>query len=303
MKTLTAEALAHIAGEVTTTAICWLVHLHDGTKIRGTDHDRDIVLPIINSPEDELELGGTYYARANISGSNMRSASDMSVDNMEVQAAVGDPGGVDITAAQIESGVTDLAPVVIFLVNWTPDPPEVISELRRGYLGESFRDSDGFMRTEVRGMTQPLSQNIGQTFADQCNVKRFGDARCKYPVESITRDGQLTVVTSKRVFVVETTPDTDPTWPTQFYAGEVSFTTGNNAGFTREIKTADRVAGAFNVELWDPMPAVPLVGEELRLRPGCLRTKEDCKRYDNINNMRAYGIFIPGMAALMKGPK
>jgi uncharacterized phage protein (TIGR02218 family) len=301
MKNLGAEALAHFAQECTTTALCWLVELRDGTKIRGTEHDQDIVLDIINSPNDELELGGTYYARANISGSNMKNSSDMSVDNMEVVGATGEPGDVDITVAQIENGVTDKAPVTIFLVNWK-DANAFQIELRRGYLGESFRDSDGMLKTEVRGMTQPLSQNIGQTYATDCNVVEFGDDRCKYPVASITRDAVITAVTSRRAFTVSTVPNTAPAWPTQFYNGKVRFITGLNTGFTREVKIADRVGGNFNVEVWDPFANAPLVGDSLKLVPGCDRTKSNCKLYANVVNMRAYGVFIPGIDALMKGP-
>lgn len=301
MKSLSLEALGHLRQECTTTAICWLVELHDGTKIRGTDHDRDIAIAVISSPDDELELGGTYYARANISGTNMKSASDMSVDNMEVLGAVAEPGGVDLTVAQVESGVTDKAPVTIFLVNWNaPDDWQI--ELRRGYLGEVKRDSDGAITTEVRGMTQPLSQNIGQTFASDCNVKRFGDDRCKFPVATITRPSTVSSLTSRRLFVVAPTPNTAPPWPTQFYGGDVLFMTGANAGFTREIKKADWSANHFTVELWEPLPADLQVGDTLNLVPSCDRTLTNCKLYNNVVNMRAYGVFIPGLAALQKGP-
>lgn len=300
MKTLSLEALTHLAQECTTTAICWLVELKDGTKIRGTDHDKDIEVGIINSPDDELEIGGHYYARANISGSNMRSAADMSVDNMEVQGASGEPGGVDLTVAQHESGVADMAPVTIFLVNWE-DPDSFQIELRRGYMGELKRDSDAQYITEARGMTQPLTQNIGQTYGTDCSAV-FGDARCKYPVDTITRDGELTAVTSRRLMVVDPTPATAPTWPSQFYGGEARFLTGPNAGFKREIKRADFAAGLFTVEFWDPLPVTPTIGDTLDLVPGCDKTKSTCKLYDNVINMRAYGLNIPGMAALMRGP-
>lgn len=301
MKQLSADALNHLRAECTTTAICWLVELADGTKIRGTDHDRDIPIDIINSPDDELELGGLYYARANISGSNLRSAADMSVDNMEVVGATGEPGGVDLTVQQMEAGVADLAPTTIFLVNWQ-DPNDWQVELRRGYMGEQRRDSDKGYITEVRGMTQPLTQSIGQTYAIDCNVVRFGDSRCKYPVDSITRTAEVVAVTSRRLFTIEATPNVDPDWPTQFYTGEVRFTSGANEGFTREIKRADWAAGIFTVELWDPLPSLPVAADELVFRPGCGRTKTDCKRYGNVENMRAYGVFTPGIDAIMKGP-
>lgn len=297
----------HLLQDVSTLATCWLITLADGTVIRGTDHDRDIPVTASASPSEGLE--GVYFAAANITASDIRSSADMSVDNMEVNGAFQSPAlnsgdfvVPDLTPARIESGVADHAPVVVFIVNWqSPDDGQVI--MRRGNLGEFSRDSDGTYRSEVRGLTQLLSQNIGTTYGERCDVKRFGDARCGFDVASVTRTAVVATVTSRRQFTATLTPGTDPPTANFFALGDVAFTAGANDGYSRAIKTATVAAGVITVNLWEELPEDVLVGDALNVLPGCDRRLETCRDvFDRLVSFRGYGVFIPGIDALAKGP-
>ena len=157
--------------------------------------------------------------------------------------------------------------------------------------------------TEIRGLTQALSQNIVQTAGERCSVKRFGDQFCKFDVAAVTRTGVVTEVTSRRFFTVALTPSDDPPVPTYFNGGRIAFTSGKNAGFFREVKRAIVSAGAAQIELWDEMPDDVEVDDTCTLEPGCDKTYETCRDvFQNIVNFRGYGIFIPGALELMKGP-
>lgn len=302
MKSIPAALNSHLQGETTTLAICWAIRKSTGAYIRGTEHDQNLTIDAIGSPTSEL--AGLYYAQANITGSDVRSTSDLSVDNMEVEGGTRRRDEVylpDVTVQEIESGVLDLAPVTVFLCNWRePNAGQVI--LRRGTLGVFTRDSDGRYRTEVRGLAQMLSQNIGQTYGERCNVVRFGDARCKFDVESLRFAGTISSVTDRKNFVIEL--GAPPSLPNVAnLSGEITFTSGLNAQFTRGVKRMVENGTTIEVELWEESPDDIEVGDTATGLPGCDRLYSTCQAYSNLVNFRGHGLYIPGALALMRGPQ
>lgn len=304
MKTLTPAFAAHLREPVTTLAVCWRIQKSTGELVLGTQHDRDITVAVSQHPI--VDLAGTYRAQAAITGSDVRSASDMSVDNMEVEGATAssevDTSSeviIDLTVHDIEAGTLDNAPVTVFLVNWNdPDAGQAI--LRRGQLGALARDSDGRYRTEVRGLSQLLSQNIGFIYQETCNVVRFGDARCGFDVDSIRIESLITAVSSNKQFAIAE-PGTAP--PAGYpLGGEVLFLTGGNAGYTREVKSTTVAGGSLTVELYEELPEDIEVGDEIQLTPGCDRRWSTCRQYNNLPNFRGWGVYIPGTLAMMRGP-
>lgn len=296
MRSITAELLAHLRGEVSTLALCWTIEKGNGDVIRSTDHDRDI----------EITTGryaGVYRAAANITGSDVRSTSDMSVDNMEVDGAIQDELEVpDVTVAEIEAGLFDNSPVEVFGVNYNaPDEGQLIE--RRGYLGIPARDSDGRYKVEVRGMAQRLQQNIGWTYSERCNVVEFGDSRCGFDLVSATRTAVVTSVTSRRRFDIEITAGDPPPTPTYFDGAKLTFTSGDNADFFREVKRATLEGSTLTITTWEEFPEDAEIGDTLALPPACNRLLSTCRDvHNNIANFRGYGVFIPGMLAIMRGP-
>jgi uncharacterized phage protein (TIGR02218 family) len=295
MRTISPELLAHLRGEQSTLAICWTIEKGNGEIIRSTDHDRDI----------EITVGpraGVYRSAANITGSDVRSTSDLSVDNMEVEGAIQDQWEIpDITVAEIEAGLLDNAPVEVFGLNYNSPDDGQISE-RRGYLGIPSRDSDGRYKVEVRGLTQRLQQTIGWTFSERCNVVEFGDVRCGFNVAAATRTAVVTAVVGRRSFEVQITAGDPAPIPTYFNGAKITFTSGANNSFFREVQRAEIDGSTVAIRTWEEFPADPVVGDTLSLPPACNRLATTCFLvHNNFINFRGYGLFIPGVLRLMAG--
>ena len=195
MKTLTAAMTAHIQGELTTLATCWHITRTDGVELFITDHDADIVF-----------AGDTYAAATGIARTAIESASDMSVDNLDV---VGILGGA-ILKNELLAGHYDFAEFDIFSVNWVdPDGFGKIQH-RFGTIGE-IQVKDGSYTGELRGMMQLLERQRGKVYAPDCRANLFSplidpfSARatgCGLASAAFEEFAQVVSVTNDRQFIV-----------------------------------------------------------------------------------------------------
>lgn len=85
--------LAHIQGELTTIATCWLVTRTDGAVFGFTEHESDLAVS-----------GVTYKASTGFSRSAISSASDLSVPNIDAVGLLSSP---DISEADLRAGHFD----------------------------------------------------------------------------------------------------------------------------------------------------------------------------------------------------
>lgn len=292
MQAISNDALAALRASVTTLAVCWRVQRTDGVLILGTEHDRNLT---ITTNATALDLTGTYSHRAGITGSTVRSSSDLSVDNVDVTGAVnqGDLSVVDLSAADIEAGLFDDAAVTLFVVSWAdPDLFQIV--YRSGNVGEISRTSDGEYRTELRGLSQRLIQNIVSTYGPSCDAE-LGDRRCRVDVNPLTALGTVTAVTSTRQFTVSLTYADSPLDEGFYDGGTVEWLTGNNATYSMEVKLQVYESPA-DMLLYLPMPNDIEVGDTFLLRPGCDKTPGMCKlRFNNLVNFRGHGAWVPGV--------
>jgi uncharacterized phage protein (TIGR02218 family) len=292
VRTIPAPLLAHIQSEVTTLAVCWRIERSDGVLILGTEHDRDIDINTGAYP-------GVYVAQAGITGSNVRSTSDMSVDNMEVTGAInqGDLNLVDLSAADIEAGLFDDASVVLFMVNWqAPDDGQIV--LRTGNIGEISRTAEGQYRTELRGLAQKLTQNIVRTYGSSCDAE-LGDGRCGVNIYGLLITGTVAAVTSNRQFTA--TLDAGSPVPDEgfFNGGLMTWTAGANDTYTMEIKQ-DTYGSPAEILLYLSMPYDVEIGDTFTMQPGCDKSAAMCKgRFNNLVNFRGHGAWVPGVGEMM----
>jgi uncharacterized phage protein (TIGR02218 family) len=265
----------------------------NGVYIRGTTHDRDV-------PVASGTYAGTYKASSNITPSNIKSNSDLAVDNLDVAGAWADNTvRVDITRADIEARNLDFASVKTFFLNWrAPDDGQV--QMRSGYLGPITYNSNGGYSTQVRGLAQLLQQNIVQTYSDRCTVKRLGDARCGVNVASLSITATVATVVSRREFVVSGIGAQPAGY---FSLGNLVGLTGNNTGFLRQIRIDDVASATGHLSLFGPFPEDVTVGDTFTMSPGCDRLLATCiTKFNNLHNNRAYGVLIPGIDLLLAGP-
>lgn len=166
MKSVSAALATHLAGPVTTLACLWRITRVDGQGFFFTDHDRDLVFE-----------GEAYKTSAGYSRTAIANDASLGVDNLDVEGVFDSEA---ITEEELRAGLFDQAEVRIFLVNWA-DPSMGALRMRRGWFGEVVLTEQGVFRTELRGLSQALSQRIGELYSPKYRAD-LGDHRCKAPI-------------------------------------------------------------------------------------------------------------------------
>lgn len=162
MKVVSAAMATHLEGDVTTLATCWKLVRQDGTEFHFTDHDQDI-----------LYLGDVYVSAAGYDRSAIENDSSLAVDNLDILGLLDNAA---ITEEDLRNGLYDYAKIEVFMVNWMDLSMGEIS-LRAGRLGEVTVTHTGTFTAELRGLSQALSQRIGELYSVQCRAD-LGDTRC-----------------------------------------------------------------------------------------------------------------------------
>ena len=166
-KTLTAGMDAHLLLEVTSLATCWRLTRTDGTEFFFTDHDQDVTFE-----------GDTYKAETGYSRTAIQNDATLAVDNLDIEGVF---DSAEITETDLRAGLFDFAQIRIFVINWD-DLTDGAVKMRNGKLGEVVLTEQGVFRAELRGLTQALSQSIGEVYQPECRAD-LGDSRCKVPVD------------------------------------------------------------------------------------------------------------------------
>lgn len=274
MRTASSPLNAHLAGEVTSLAICWQLTLTDTTIMGFTDHTSDLTI------SSQLYKAATGFAPTSI-----ETKDKFSVDNLDVAGIL---DSSSITEADIMAGKYDFAEIVIFMVNVT-DLSQGIIIHRRGWLGEVSLQNGQFT-AEVRGLTQKLSQNIVELYSPTCRAV-FGDSRCKVNLASYTVGGTVNTVTSRQVFISNSMTQAAG----YFSSGEIRWLTGANAGRRMEIK--EFANKQFTLVL--PMPNNIAAGDTFNAIAGCDKTFNTCfSKFSNAVNFRGEP-YVPGMDKML----
>ena len=268
MKSASPALAAHLAGEVTTLATCWRLERADGWVRGFTDHDRELVVD-----------GLTYVASTGFLPSAIKTASDLSVDNLDVDGFLDDAA---LRAEDLIAGLFDGARIEVFIVNWA-DLGQGRLLLRKGFLGEIKRADQRFS-AEIRGLSNRLQQTAGKLYSRLCRVD-LGSSECgvalgprsdTYAVTQVMAADTVRIVTARA---------------TGFFTfGKATFTTGANAGAVNEVLLHD----GQTIRLFVPMPRPIVVGDQIVLVAGCDKTPETCNaKFANILNFRGEP-HIPG---------
>jgi len=166
----------HLAGETTSLATCWRVTRTDGTEFHFTDHDGDIDFD-----------GDTYKADTGYTRTAIQNDSSLSVDNLNLEGIL---DSAEITVDDLRAGLFDYAEIRIFVVNWADLTASDI-KMRRGWIGEVTVTEQGIFRAELRGLSQALSQRMGEVYQPECRAD-LGDSRCTVPVDPALRQDSTT---------------------------------------------------------------------------------------------------------------
>lgn len=275
MRSTSAGMAAHLAGEVTSLAICWQLTLTDTSVMGFTDHTSDITF------NSQLYKAATGFAPTSI-----ESQDNFAVDNLDVAGIL---DSASITEADIMGGKYDFAEILIFMVNVTDLTQGSIIH-RRGWLGEVSLKNGQFI-AEVRGLAQKLQQNIGELFSPTCRAV-LGDSRCKVALAGFSATGAVSTVISRQVFTSSSMTQTAG----YFSGGEVQWLTGANAGRRMEIKEFSNTQ--FTLVL--PMPNAVAATDTFKAIAGCDKTFTSCySKFSNAVNFRGEPN-IPGMDKVLQ---
>lgn len=155
MKTVSLDFEDHLDEELTTLATCWHIIRRDGVEFFFTDHDRNLIVD-----------GDEYLCAVGYSRTAIANDMTLAVDNLDVMGFLDNE---TITDTDLRAGTFDFAQVYVFAVNWA-DLTMGILKQRRGWLGEVTMGENGVFKAELRGLTQALSQRIGEVYSPECRA-------------------------------------------------------------------------------------------------------------------------------------
>lgn len=279
MKNISSNLQNHIAQEVTTLATCWKLTRRDTTVLGFTNHDNDITF------ESQL-----YKASSGFTPTSIESSTQLNVDNLDVEGML---SSGSLTEADIMAGRYDFAEIEIFQVNYN-DLTQGAIKLRRGWLGEVSFHRDYFI-AEVRGMTQLLSQRIGELYSASCRAT-LGDERCKVDLGLHTVTGSVTSTISNIEFV-----DSGRSEVSGLYDfGTLTFTSGENQGLSVEVKEYILESTGGRIILALPMSSPIVSSDSYSLSKGCDKTISTCfNRFNNVVNFRGEPN-VPGIDRMLE---
>lgn len=228
--------------------------------IRATDHTRKITFD--SEAYSPLPILPTQWNRS----------SGLKPDNAELTHILS-AGGV--SEADILGGRWDYARYEFMTVNYL-DLTMGVAQRAKGRFGE-FRIDNGRFTAELRSLSQPLSQEIGDIVGALCLARRLGDLRCGQPLNSYQHDATVTVVTNSLQFTVNLSPAKANNY---FQHGTVYVRSGNNRLYEREIKGNTGNA----ITLHRPFPLALAVNDTVTLVAGCARTRAACLAFVNADN-------------------
>jgi uncharacterized phage protein (TIGR02218 family) len=275
MKNISNELKEHLAQDETTLATCWKVTRRDGAIMGFTSHD--VTLEIDSLP---------YLAQTGISPTAVQTNSSFAVDNLEVEGMLSSEA---IAEADINAGLYDFAELEIFMVNYE-DLSMGKLQLRRGWIGEITYGKNHFI-AEIRGLTQKLSQRIGNVFTPQCRAV-FSDAKCGVDEVDYKISAAVTSAESRQVFASASLSQNAG----YFNFGKVKFISGNNDGLQMEVKDFAN----SRVELVLPLPYEIAALDEFEIIAGCDKNFDSCvSKFDNAPNFRGEP-HVPGQDKILE---
>jgi len=282
MKAIGTLLKQHLAGEVSTYAICWLVVRKDGQRFGFTSHDRDLFLDL-----------QTYTAATGFIPSSIAESAGLKVDNLEIDSIL---DHAHVSIKDIEAGLYDYADIEIFLVNYN-DLTQSKMILKVGKIGNISTGRDLFT-AEVRSLSQFYSTIVVEQYQPSCRAK-LGDQRCQFIIATLTVSGVVSTVDTvegKRKFTSSLLGSQSDFW---FNNGVITFTSGLNNGYSMEVKDYLDVDGSFI--LHQRLVSLITPGDTFEVYPGCDKSVNECKlKFNNLVNYRGEPM-VPGQNRVISG--
>jgi uncharacterized phage protein (TIGR02218 family) len=219
----------------------------------------------------DVNFEGTDYVAAPFEPSKTSRNSGTQVDNATVTHLLGDL----FTRLNLRGGKWSGAKIDLMAIDLLNPSIGAVAH-KRGRIGDvSTAGTQG--TTELRGLMQLLTQEIGDRTSKRCRYK-LGDSDCTLDLTAFTFSGTVvTVHNNQRITVTTSKPDG------YFKYGRVIFTSGLNIDL--EMETINNTGQM--VSLFLPMPYVINVGDALNLIAGDDKSLATC--HSKFNNAINHG--------------
>lgn len=285
-RNIPAALASHI--ELGGTSLCELIKVTPtvGSVLAFTNHIQNLTVD-----------GQLYLARPGMRVSEVKSGLKMEIDTSQAQGFF--QSGV-ITLADILKGKFRDATFERRFANYD-SPSDGGYTYQSGQIGR-VDVADNSFTVELRGLIQKLSQPVGRVTSRMCDVQRVGDARCKFNLATthyvagtpFTQNLTVAGVTSANVF---TATGYDVSYSsTWFDSGYLTWTSGNNSGYTADIGVAEVLIGTLEFTLIMQPGGDIQVGDTFTATAGCDRFDTTCQNKfrnasqpnGNLVNFRGY---------------
>lgn len=277
-KTISVGLAADLALGVTTLANCWMLTRKDGTSFYFTDCD----IPIVYD-------GNTYLASTGYSRTNIELNKDLDVGNLEVHGLL---DSSYIKETDLRARLYDNCQVWTFIIDYENVANGPI-RTPRGFIGQTKIIEESYI-LELRDLNDALREPVLRYIVPTCSHV-FGGTRCGVDKSLLKQSGTVDNASSKKVF---TTSGMTHSSDNEFKYGIVTFTSGDNADLSMEIKSS--VQSTASIELYLNLPFTISSGDAFDIWPGCEQTVDACKAYNNIENFGGFH-FVPNTDDVLKG--
>ncbi len=271
----------HIQEELTNLTECLKIEFKDGDVLGFTNHDIEIEY-------DSL----LYEPESSFLRTNAQYKDNLSVTNMNLDGIINSD---HFSKDDIRAGKFSNAELYYFVLNWG-DISDGIIKMNRFFIG-NISLKKGVYIAELKGLEQKLNKNFLSIFTAECRA-HFGvsSTGCKFDLDTVKEEGEIDSVTNNRLFTVT---GLDTHTDNYFNQGKIKFTSGLNNGLTQEIKIFSGTPDT--VTLFLMMPFTVANGDTFDIWPGCDKSFNQCKIYDQVPNYRGFPHLI-GKDNLYKYP-
>ena len=264
-------------GAMLTICQCLRITRTDSVVLGFTTHDRDLVID-----------GIRYKANSAFFPLAANKSADLAVDEQNVSGYLNDEG---IRDDDIMGGRYSNAVIEYSFVDWNnlPATLEEGKEFTSAVIGQITLTDSNYQIEIIGEIESKLRAGRVKVYQPTCR-HRLGHDLCTVSLGPFTINTDLATVTDeKNMGVSSGTPST-----TDLRNGEITFTSGLNAGIRRDITAAD----GSTITLLQGLPYVPEVGDSCTVIYGCNKTWEECRdKFNNTKNFSGiptHGNFMPG---------
>ena len=282
-RTIPAPLLAEMTAEDSFVIECLLLVARDGSRRALTSHVDALTIDF------DVDGNGPDVFAPGLTLSALTMTTGLDAGHAEVRGAIDD----DFPLAAMLGGKWTGARA--WLVQHSPGIAG-IAPLMAGRVRDVTPGEEEWVM-EIRGHADAFNQVIGDLITPYCHAE-LGDGECGVALSPVA--ATVTAVVDAMRFTVSfsgTFADD------HFNLGKVDWLTGDLAG-TEALQVFNFISGGAGlgaVEMFEPLVALPQVGDTMNLFIGCPKTRAACRDlFDNVVNFRRGYPETPGTPTLLR---